>query len=182
MRGPHIETSRLLLRPLELEDVSQAYVDWLNDPRVNQFLETRHRVQTLESCVDFVAKSNDSACEHLFGVFSGQTGKHIGNAKLGQVNHEHGRGQISLVIGEREEWGKGLGREIVQALTCYGFRDLGLERLEAGCYDSNLASLRTFLSVGYVVEGFFRSHVMAGDRRRRGCFWMGILPHEFKPA
>jgi ribosomal-protein-alanine N-acetyltransferase len=175
-----IETPRLCLRTLQEEDVSQAYVDWLNDPEVNRYLETRHALQTLASCSDFVKRCNSEKSEHLLGVFLRESQSHIGNVKLGFIDDIHSRGQISLFIGEKTLWGRGFAREIVYAITKYGFEEAGLERIEAGCYEENLSSLRVFLSVGYTVEGFFRSHAVSESGRRTGCFWMGLLKHDFK--
>jgi len=65
----------------------------------------------------------------------------------------------------------------VQALTQYSFESLGLKRVEAGCYEANLASLSIFLKTGYTVEGFRRSHVASGGLRQ-GCFVLGIINGE----
>ncbi len=173
-----IETGRLLLRPLADSDVTQTYADWLNDPAINQYLETRHAVQTIESCRDFVRRCNQDSSSRLFGIFLAEGGAHIGNAKLGFINDHYARAELSLFIGEKTLWGKGLAGEVVRSLTAYGFERLKLERIQAGCYEENLASLHVFLRAGYTVEGFFRSHVACGGRRS-GCFWLGILRREF---
>jgi|SRR5690554_1933777 len=175
-----IETKSLVLRPLSNEDISQRYVDWLNDPEVNRFLETRHSIQTIDSCATFIKSCNSDPNSHLFGVFLKSTNQHIGNAKLGFINTLYNRGQVSLFIGEKSEWGKGLSTEIVQAITQHGFENLNLHRIEAGCYESNLASLRVFLKSGYTVDGFLRDHVIHHDQYE-GCFLLSILKHEFKP-
>lgn len=172
-----IETKRLLLRPITESDVTQMYADWLNDPEVNRYLETRHAIQTVETCKDFVQKCNQDSSSHLFGIFQKEDNIHIGNAKLGFINNFHGTGQLSLFIGEKSCWGKGLAGEIVHGLTEYGFNQLGLERIEAGVYEENLASLRVFLHVGYNIDGFLRSHVISNNRRT-GSFWLGILKNE----
>lgn len=173
----NIETKRLYLRPLSESDVTQTYADWLNDPEVNRYLETRHSTQSVESCITFVQKCNQDNSSHLFGVFLKEGSVHIGNAKLGFINHFHSTAQLSLFIGEKSCWGKGLAFEIVHGLTEYGFKQLGLERIEAGVYEDNLASLRVFLKVGYNVDGFLRSHVVSNNRRT-GSFWLGILKNE----
>lgn len=175
-----IETPRLCLRTLGESDVSEKYVGWLNDPEVNRYLETRHSVHTSDSCHEFVRRCNSDESERLLGIFMKESGVHVGNAKLGFINSIHSRGQISLFIGEKTLWGRGLAKEVVVAITKYGFEEAGLEKIQAGCYEGNLSSLRVFLSVGYVVEGFFRSHAVSESGQRSGCFWMGILKHEFK--
>lgn len=173
-----IETSRLYLRPLAVEDANDTYAGWLNDPEVNRYLETRHSRQTVKSCSDFIQQCNADPASHLYGVFISETDTHIGNAKIGFINSLYQRGQVSLFIGEKQYWGQGFSSEVVQALTQYGFEQLGLLRLEAGIYEDNLASLRVFLKCGYTVEGFMREQVTL-DGRRLGCFWLGILADEF---
>lgn len=172
-----LETSRLSLRYLSASDASGTYVGWLNDPEVNRYLETRHAHQTVQSCRDFIEQCNADAGSHLFGVFLKATGEHIGNAKIGFINSRYQRGQVSLFIGEKQYWAQGLSSELVLALTNYGLTHLGLHRLEAGCYEDNLASLRVFLKSGYTVEGFMRDQVTL-DGRRLGCFSLGILARE----
>ena len=171
-----IETARLVLRYLAPQDATISYANWLNDPEVNKYLETRHSKQTVESCIKFIETCNNDASSHLFGIFLKEDKKHIGNAKIGFINSNYQRGQISIFIGEKCYWGQGLSTEVIRSLTQFGFSTLGLHRLEAGCYEDNLASLRIFLKACYVVEGFMRDHVTLGGRRM-GCFWLGILNH-----
>lgn len=177
MNFAQIETLRLILRKLRPEDITEKYLGWLNDPEINRYLETRHVVQTLDSCREFVEKCNTTHGEHLFGVFLKSSDEHIGNAKIGFVNEHYKRGQLSLLIGEKKYWGKGYSTELVSALTEYAFNQLGLIRVEAGCYEDNLASLRVFLKCGYTVEGFFRNHVIL-DGKPQGGFWLGKLIDE----
>lgn len=172
-----IRTKRLILRRLTAEDVTKKYVNWLNDPEVNQFLETKHSQQTLQSCLDFVQSTNQDPNNHLFGVFLKDTQEHIGNAKIGFVNTHYQTGQVSLFIGEKQYWGKGYSTELIQALSDYGFKQLGLHKLEAGCYENNLGSLNVFLRSGYSVEGFLRQHVIHNGKRL-GCFQLGKLANE----
>ena len=169
-----ISSERLLFRPLGANDVSERYVAWLNDPEINRFLETRFESQTIDSCLKFVLEQEQDANSHLFGIFIKGSLEHIGNIKLGFVNQHHHTGQLSLLIGEKSYWRFGYATESVRRITEWGFDELGLERIEAGCYDNNLGSLRTFIKVGYSVEGYFRSSVVS-EGRRIGGFWLGML-------
>lgn len=172
-----IETERLVLKPLQLTDATQMYADWLNDPEVNQYLETRYQEHTIASCQAFIEQCNGDTSTQLFGIFVKATGAHIGNAKLGFIHPVYLRGQLSLFIGNKAYWNKGLASEVVKSLTDFGFAELGLNRIEAGCYEENLSSLRIFLKAGYNVEGFLRSHVISNGKSS-GCFWLGILKNE----
>ena len=173
------KSKRLILRILTPVDVSLKYVEWLNDPEINQYLETRFHTQNIDSCIEFVQNMHSNKSDFLFGIFLRDSDFHIGNIKLGFVNPNHKSAQISLFIGEKEQWNKGFATEAIKAITLWGFQELGLEKIEAGCYEQNLGSLRAFLKVGYQVEGFFRKHILLADKRY-GSFWLGILPEELK--
>lgn len=176
MRG---ETDRLYLRILTPADVTQRYADWLNDPEVNRFLETRHSAQSVDSCRRFVEEMEKDPNSHLFGIFLKEDHMHIGNAKIGFIDQRYQTGQMSLFIGEKSCWGKGYAKEVIGCLTAIGFDALNLERIEAGCYERNLASLRAFLSAGYTVEGFYRKKFVS-EGERCGGFWLGMLKSEYK--
>jgi RimJ/RimL family protein N-acetyltransferase len=169
-----INSERLIFRTLRLEDVSERYLRWLNDPEVNQYLETRYVLQTRDTCEKFVSDMEKDPASYLFGIFDKITKEHIGNIKLGFVNSYHQRGQLSLLIGEKSRWGNGYATESIRCITKWGFKSLQLERIEAGCYETNLGSLRAFLKAGYSVEGFHRKKVLFNGKRI-GSFWLGIL-------
>ena len=42
-------------RPLHPQDVTESYVEWLNDSTVNQYLEARHDRHTLDSVTQYVS-------------------------------------------------------------------------------------------------------------------------------
>mgnify|MGYP005870184203 CR=1 FL=1 len=170
-----VKSKRLLIRELSEKDVTTKYVAWMNDPHINRYLETRFSAQTEESVGDFVNSIQKDPDSFLFGIFDVKTGSHIGNIKLGPINRHHGSAQISLLIGDRSCHGKGYATEAISALTDWGFQDCGLERIEAGCYETNLGSLRAFLKCGYEVEGFFRKSRIDGEGQRIGSFWFARL-------
>lgn len=176
-----IESSRIYLRHLTPQDATERYAAWLNDQVVNQYLEIRYMTHSIESCSEFIAATNKDPNSHLFGIFLNEDDNHIGNIKLGFIDSRYAHGQLSLFIGERKAWGKGFATEAIHSLTHYGFDKLGLERIEAGCYESNIASLRAFLKSHYQVEGFLRKKVISGDKRE-SCFWMAALKQEWHAA
>jgi len=171
----NVEAARLLFTPLRISDISDAYLGWLNDPAINQFLETRHSAQTRQSCEAFVAACENDPLSHLFKIVRKDTGTHIGNIKLGPVNTLYDSGALSLLIGEKASHGLGFATEAIDAITRWGFQSLGLYRVEAGCYDANHGSLRAFLKAGYAVEGFFRHARVDTSGQRVGIFWMAKL-------
>jgi RimJ/RimL family protein N-acetyltransferase len=106
--------------------------------------------------------------------------KHIGNIKLGPINIHHNYAEIGLMIGDKDSWGKGFASKSISMITQFGFNQLELEKLNAGCYENNIGSKKSFENAGYQVEGFLRSHVDSVNGRE-GVWRLGCLKSDFIP-
>jgi RimJ/RimL family protein N-acetyltransferase len=174
----NLSSKNLIYRTLGEKDVTERYVHWLNDPEINRYLEVRHSTQTINSCNKFVENINSDPTQYLFGIFIINNEEHIGNIKLGFVNENQLKGQMSLFIGEKKYWGKEYATESVISITKWSFDNLGLEKIEAGYCEKNIASKNGFLKAGYQLEGCFRKHELI-DGNREDTYWLGILANEF---
>jgi RimJ/RimL family protein N-acetyltransferase len=174
-----IETQRLLLRELEAADCTPAYVEWLNDPLVAGFLETRHSPQDIASVRTFVETVAARENEFLFGIFLREDGRHIGNIKVGPVHPWHRLGDVSLLIGDRGCWGRGFAAEAILAVSRYAFAALGADKLSASMYAENEGSRRAFLKAGYRDEGLRRAHYRL-DEGRSDLVELGCLASDLE--
>ncbi|HDZ73845.1 MAG TPA: N-acetyltransferase [Aurantimonas coralicida] len=172
-----ISSERLHLRELAVDDVGDTYVGWLNDPQVARFLETRWREQTEASVRAFVAAVNARSDEFLYGIFLNENRRHIGNIKVGPIRAHHGVADVSLLIGERDCWGKGFAAEAIAAVSRHAFAHLGVRKLAAGMYAPNEGSRRAFLKLGYKEEGRRRLHYML-DGEPCDLIELGALPED----
>lgn len=165
-----LTSDTLHLRPVVLSDVTDAYVRWMNDAEVNRFMETRHREQTHEAVESFVRGVLANENMHFFAMVDPKDGSHIGNIKLA-VTPCHGRGEISLFIGERSHWGRGLATIAISLVSDYGFAVLGLRKLTAGCYSNNVGSSRAFEKAGFEREAVIRAeYISDGKPVDRWCY------------
>jgi len=170
----------LYLRSLTLDDCTEKYVNWLNDEKVNLYLETRFTVQTIEMIKSFVTNINDSADSYLFGIFADDI--HIGNIKIGPIHPIYKFADISYFIGEKDCWGKGYATLAIRLITEFGFKTLGLNRIQAGVHGSNISSQKVLEKCGYKKEAVFRNKVYCGcgDKKVWGDhLYLGILKSEY---
>jgi len=157
-----------------VDDISKKYIEWLNDKEVNQYLETRFQVQNNQSCLEFVKRMQEDANEELFAIYTNNNNEHIGNCKLGAINKFHHTAEISFFIGSKSFWGAGYATEVVSHVVQYGFENLGLEKITAGCYESNKGSKKVLIKAGFEVEGFRKGQVAFGSQRE-GVYNLGIV-------
>lgn len=154
-----LDGDTIYLRALGSDDVTPNYLRWLTDPGVGRFLETRHRRQTLETIHEFVERVNARDDEFLFGIFLKNDGRHVGNIKVGPVKPNHSLADVSLLIGERDCWGKGIATDAIRVISRFAIRSLGVQKLNASAYSENRGSIGAFLRVGYAQEGVRRKHL-----------------------
>ncbi len=176
-----VRGSRLELRYLTPRDVNEAYVRWLGDPETVRFTESRHTSHSLDSVRAYVAACASDSIEHLLGIFKIESGRHIGNIKIGPVNTYHRYASVGLIIGEKDCWGKGYATEAIGLATRHAFSTLGLHKLTAGVIAGNEGSLRAFARNRFVVEGVRRKHNLCGDDWRDEII-LGLLQEDYVNA
>ena len=66
--------------------------------------------------------------------------------------------EIGYWLGERS-WGRGIGTAAVRAFTAYGFKNFDLQRIFAGVFAWNPASMRVLAKAGYWREGVMQHEV-----------------------
>ena len=80
----------------------------------------------------------------------------------------------------RESRGRGLTPRALRVVCRFGFRELGLGRLELTTDPENLPSQRVAEKVGFGREGVLRSHMLHPDRSRRDSVLFSLLPGELR--
>lgn len=151
---------RIELFQLTVERVSDSYVGWLNDPEINQYLESRFAAQDRPSVEAFVSAIAASEKDLFLGIHDLALGRHVGNIKLGPIDRRHGLGEIGIMIGDRAAWGRGVGTRAIALLSEIAAAELGLRKLTAGCYRRNAGSQRAFEKAGFHVEAVRRDHFL----------------------
>ena len=105
--------------------MSDRYCEWLNDPDVNRYLETRFEAQTRERVLAYVAEQAQSPSAVLLGIMRKADDLHLGNLRIGAIDRHHLTATIALVIGEKAAWGHGYGTEAIQLATRYAIERSG---------------------------------------------------------
>lgn len=175
METPILSGERIYLRRLTEDDVSDDYVRWMNAPDINQYLESRFYTHTIESTKAFI-RSVTNENNYQFGIFVKENDKHIGNIKIGSINHYHRFADIGFLIGEKNYWGKGIATEAIGLATDFAFKTLKLHKLWGGLYSPNIGSLRAFQKNGYEQEGIKKSQCLLN-----GVYYDDILFGKVNP-
>ncbi len=160
-----LQSTRLILRAVDASDLNQTYLEWLNDPEINRFLETRFIPQSVEALRSYWQNHHHDNSSPWFAITLLDSKKHIGNIKIGPIHWLHRTADISLFIGEKSCWGKGYASEAIALIRDWAFQELDLQKLSAGIYSGNIGSRRAFEKCGFELEGTLRDEVYSCGNR-----------------
>ena len=154
---PEIEGDRVYLREIRVTDVHGSYQRWMRDPTVTRYLEMRFHPSGGDALLEYVDSMRASSANVLLAIVEKSDDQHIGNIKVGPINPFHRTADVGLLIGERSYRGRGFGTEAIKLVIDYAWSTLDLHKLNASCYETNLASARAFERNGFVREGIRRA-------------------------
>jgi [ribosomal protein S5]-alanine N-acetyltransferase len=138
---------KIYLKPLTMEDVTERYCGWLNDPEINKYLETRS--STLHKLQEYVKEKINNPNILFCGIFDKDTDVHIGNVKLEPLDWANKKTVFGIMIGDHNYWGKGLGTEATRLISDYALRELGLEEVELGVITDNIKACKAYERAGF---------------------------------
>ena len=136
---------------LQLEQVTQKYVDWYSDFEVVKFSDNQHRKFSLEGQLNYVASCLKSQSLDLYGIFDEDL--HIGNIALSGIKSVHRVAEITYVVGERSYWGKGVATFAFQEIIKLAKDKYKLHKLIVGTSEQNISSQRVLEKNNFVLEG-----------------------------
>ena len=105
-------------------------------------------------------------------------GQFVGVLQLGLIDHFERRATISIFLGVKELWGRGIGSMALRLLLDYAFTVQGLERVYTEVWGFNQRSQRLMERVGFQKEGILRQHDLHNGVRQ-DLHVYGILKSEF---
>lgn len=174
------ETSRVELRPLSADDITDRYIAWFRDPVVIEYLDSSHFEK--EDTIRYIQQGLDTRTYFMHAIVDRSTGTHIGNVKIGPINWKHRFCDLITVIGDRAYWGKGYATEAIRAGIALAFDTYDMRKISAGIASGNEGSLKAYTRAGFVVEGVLKGQFLIGtsvrDRIEIGCFNPAYFPSQ----
>ena len=149
----NLETKRLVLRPLSLEDAEGNYPNWLNDKEVCRYNTHGDTPYTKAMAQEYITMVNAQSNSYVFAIVDKKSHLHIGNIALQSINQRNNSAELAILIGEKSYWRGGYGYEASKALLHFGFHTLKLHRIYCGTPITNVAMQKLALKLGFSQEG-----------------------------
>ena len=153
-----LETERLILRPLTLDDAKTAYYGWTGDPEVAKYvswLPHRSIDDTIEWLFDTAWKTNPQgdivpSDNYIWGFVLKRTGELFGSGGL--IWEEAWQlFQVGYNI-MKTHWNNGYTTEAMRAILEFASASLGIKKVAGGHAKDNLASAKVLEKLGFVYD------------------------------
>jgi ribosomal-protein-alanine N-acetyltransferase len=181
MERPFLKGQKVYLRALQESDADGNYLGWFNDAEVCAENSHHRFPMTRESLLHYVRAIDSSPDDFVMAIVATEADVHIGNIALQSIDRLNRSAEYAIVLGEKDYWRGGYGREASDLLIRHGFDQLNLQRIYLGTPENNAGMRRLAESLGMREEG----------RQRRAFFkngayediiLYGLLSEEFTPA
>jgi len=169
------------LRAIEREDIARC-VRWLNDAEVIENLLMNYPLSHMaeEKWFERQLEIPPTSGQVLaIETMVGDEWVHIGNCGLHEVEPVNNAAEFGIMIGEKEFWNKGLGREATKLILKHGFENLNLNRIYLYVFETNPRAIKAYEAAGFVKEGVLRQGVYKNGRYI-DVILMSILHSEWK--
>ena len=171
-----IEGERLYLSPINPDDF-ELFTEWVNDPDVAKYVSQHRKVLSLNAEKDFLEVLSKDG--YNFSIVLKENNQLIGSIGFPKFNLIDGTAEIGLLIGPKDQKGKGYGPEAMELLINYGFNTLNLMNIELGVYAFNDRGIKAYKKIGFKEYGR-RTKAKFSDGQYHDLIMMEILNDKLK--
>lgn len=171
----------IYLRGIDISDATENYLSWLNDEEITKGLLTGYYPSTMGDLRKFIESINQNPNAVMFAICDRETNKHIGNIKIDRFDWISRTCELGILIGDKNYWGKGVGKEACSLVIQYAFHKINFRKVLLTVYNNNPAAIKLYQKLGFVMEGTLRKHIFVEGEYIDKHF-MGLFKEEFKPV
>lgn len=176
---PVLENKRVLLRPLQPEDV-EILLPMALQPVLWKVSTIRLQQQSdLVNYVQNAITARENKTEMPFVIIDKQANRPAGSTRFLAIVPAHKRAEIGHTWIDPPLHGTGLNKAMKLAMLQHAFEVMDLNRVELKTDELNTQSRNAILSIGAKQEGIFRHHMVVNDGRLRNSVYFSILKEEW---
>lgn len=153
---PTLETERLKLRKITIDDVEDMYSYCSNEevPKYASWNAHNSLAETKETIERVIYQWENKKLVH-WGIEYKENRKLIGTIEFVTWDPQHKVAEIGYALSQ-DYWGKGIATEAASEVIKFGFNNMNLVRIQARCYLENIGSARVMEKAKMSLEGVIR--------------------------
>lgn len=168
----------IYLRALEIKDYPVTSA-WRNDSEVTDLLAGNIYPTSPDREKSWIQDViMDDRANIRLGVVLKENDKLIGMVNLVNIQWINRNAEFSILLGDKEEWGKGYGKQATAEMLKFGFLERNLERIYLTVDVEHQKAITLYEKLGFKKEGLLRKHHFRKGKYR-DVFIYSILKEEY---
>ena len=166
-----LETERLILRPLTVDDCDAVY-KWVSDEDVTRYMV--YNTYTSKDQVVRWLKSLEEDDDYLFGFVRKDTNDLIGCGSIGPHNGDRERWGFGYNL-RKDQWGIGYATEAAKAMIRFAQKEFGITKFASSHVEQNRASGHVMEKCGLHFVRYGQFQKLDGTCKMRSMEYEGEL-------
>lgn len=160
MYFPILETERLVLREIKVEDAQDLFINF-SDPNVMKHYgsEPMNHLEEARGLIHSFQIGFNEGKAIRWGIQLKSKRSLIGTVGFHALSTKHRRSEIGYELNQAY-WGQGLAKEAILKIVEYGFQEMDLKRIGAIVFLENRPSNELLLRLGFQKEGILRDYMI----------------------
>jgi RimJ/RimL family protein N-acetyltransferase len=169
------------LTALNAETDAEALARWdLDSEYLRQLDSGPYRPNRAKQIKEAIEKQqNEDPHTIAFSVRTLTDDKLIGFVAFDEIDWRHGDTFVAIGLGDPAYRGNGYGTDALRVMLRYGFQELNLYRVQLNVFSYNERAIKSYLKVGFSVEGRQRGMLLR-DGQRWDFVYMSVLRNEWE--
>ena len=167
--------NKLRLTPLTKTHAPKMFA-WVSDPEIAGGIGLRE-APSLEKTYRWIERCA-AADSGMRGFAVEWEGRHVGNVVLDRIDGILKMARVSVYIGEKDCWGKGIAADALRLLADEAFAAMGLDKLWLTVHVDNHRAIKLYEKIGFIQEGRLREEFLI-QGRREDVYYFGLLKGEY---
>ncbi len=169
---------RILLRPFTKKDLA-CIQRWSNDAELRKLIGEIAPMSQAEA-EKFYRELHSDENRAWYTIVVKKENRVIGEAGLLHMFKPWRNTDMTIIIGEKDQRGKGYGKEAGHLLLTHAFHELGFHRISVGVVGFNKPAIKYWKSLGFKKEGVEREEYYCNNKYS-DFIMMSILENEYTP-
>ena len=157
----------------------ESWFRWFNDPEVTDTMQKGYFPNTIEKQKAFFATMYDGNKNLQLAIINKENDELVGTIGLHGIDQLNQNADLSIIIGNKNYWGQGIGKEAIKLMLHHAFNKLNLHKITAGMLANNSGSFNLFSSIGFKQEGLIRQQIF-NNGQFQDVVRLGLLKNEYK--
>ena len=174
---PVLETKRLLLRELQYADGPDIYA-YFNEDVAKYYDWLPSTIAEGRGFVRYFKTGYEEELSIRWGITIKPNNKIIGSCGFSDFYH-FSRVEIGYEL-SKDYWHQGIMMEALQTIIPFGFKEMGIHRIQASVFPENHASIHLLEKLGFVKEGVLKEYTYVRHRDAwEDCLVLALLLSSF---